>query len=261
VIAHVSGLPAAPTLRITATTCTRSETLAPVMESAAALHAPALPQLIRFGLIGLLLTLGLVAWAVTDERMGGMDAGPGTALGAAGWFVGVWAVMMAAMMFPSIAPMVVMYARIQEGKREEGKGRRRGPRPSSWPATSSPGPLPVSPSLRFSRPGARFHRRPLVGPRRPICGRWRDRRRREPPAHSGQGRVSAALSEPVHVPDRSLEAGSPRGTSHGIERGGWCVGCCWALMAALFALGVMSIGWMAFIAALIAIEKLLRLVV
>jgi predicted metal-binding membrane protein len=43
----------------------------------------------------------------------------------------------------------------------------------------------------------------------------------------------------------------------GIEHGAWCVGCCWALMAALFALGVMSIGWMAFIAALIAIEKLL----
>ena len=39
--------------------------------------------------------------------------------------------------------------------------------------------------------------------------------------------------------------------------GAWCVGCCWALMAALFALGVMSIGWMAFIAALIAAEKLL----
>jgi hypothetical protein len=43
----------------------------------------------------------------------------------------------------------------------------------------------------------------------------------------------------------------------GIEHGGWCVGCCWGLMAALFALGVMSIGWMALIAALIALEKLL----
>jgi len=43
----------------------------------------------------------------------------------------------------------------------------------------------------------------------------------------------------------------------GIAHGGWCIGCCWALMAALFALGVMSLGWMAFIAALIAIEKLL----
>ena len=34
----------------------------------------------------------------------------------------------------------------------------------------------------------------------------------------------------------------------GIEHGACCVGCCWALMAALFALGVMSIAWMAFVA-------------
>ena len=38
----------------------------------------------------------------------------------------------------------------------------------------------------------------------------------------------------------------------GVVHGGWCIGCCWALMAALFALGVMSLGWMALIAALIA---------
>jgi predicted metal-binding membrane protein len=43
----------------------------------------------------------------------------------------------------------------------------------------------------------------------------------------------------------------------GVEHGGWCVGCCWALMASLFALGVMSVGWMVFVAALIALEKLL----
>ena len=43
----------------------------------------------------------------------------------------------------------------------------------------------------------------------------------------------------------------------GTRHGAWCVGCCWALMAALFALGVMSIAWMAFVAALIAAEKTL----
>ena len=43
----------------------------------------------------------------------------------------------------------------------------------------------------------------------------------------------------------------------GVGHGAWCVGCCWALMAALFALGVMSVPWMAFIGALIAAEKLL----
>ena len=34
----------------------------------------------------------------------------------------------------------------------------------------------------------------------------------------------------------------------GLEHGAWCVGCCWALMAALFALGVMSVAWMALVA-------------
>jgi predicted metal-binding membrane protein len=37
----------------------------------------------------------------------------------------------------------------------------------------------------------------------------------------------------------------------------WCLGCCWALMAALFALGIMSLAWMAAVAALIALEKTL----
>ena len=43
----------------------------------------------------------------------------------------------------------------------------------------------------------------------------------------------------------------------GIDHGAWCVGCCWALMATLFALGVMSIAWTVVIAVLIALEKLL----
>ena len=47
------------------------------------------------------------------------------------------------------------------------------------------------------------------------------------------------------------------GLRMGAKNGAWCVGCCWALMASLFALGVMSITWMAFVAGLIAIEKTL----
>ena len=43
----------------------------------------------------------------------------------------------------------------------------------------------------------------------------------------------------------------------GAGHGAWCLGCCWALMAALFALGVMSLVWMAVVAALIALEKTL----
>ena len=47
------------------------------------------------------------------------------------------------------------------------------------------------------------------------------------------------------------------GLELGARHGAWCLGCCWALMAALFAVGVMSLGWMALIAAFIAAEKLL----
>ena len=43
----------------------------------------------------------------------------------------------------------------------------------------------------------------------------------------------------------------------GMKNGAWCVGCCWALMASFFALGIMSVVWMAIIAGLIAVEKLL----
>jgi predicted metal-binding membrane protein len=43
----------------------------------------------------------------------------------------------------------------------------------------------------------------------------------------------------------------------GIEHGAWCIGCCWALMATLFALGLMSVSWMVVVAALVALEKLL----
>lgn len=43
----------------------------------------------------------------------------------------------------------------------------------------------------------------------------------------------------------------------GVEHGAWCVACCWALMVALFALGVMSTGWMALVGAFIAGEKML----
>jgi predicted metal-binding membrane protein len=41
----------------------------------------------------------------------------------------------------------------------------------------------------------------------------------------------------------------------GARHGAWCVGCCWALMASLFALGVMSVVWMAVVAGVIAVEK------
>ena len=62
-------------------------------------------------------------------------------------------------------------------------------------------------------------------------------------------------------PHGFLAANWRRGREGALQMGAihaaWCVGCCWALMASLFALGVMSLTWMVFVAVLIAVEKTL----
>jgi predicted metal-binding membrane protein len=228
------------------------------LESATVRRPPPLPGLIQLGLIGLLLVLAVVAWKLTDVQMGGMDAGPGTDLGSLGFFIGAWIVMMAAMMFPSIAPMVVMFARIQEGRRERGQAVPAGITTLfvggylvSWTAAglAAYGVFELGASVSgdaFSWEGGGPY---LAGgiivaaavyqltPLKDVCLRYC----RSPLMfllnHSHPARLGALRM--------------------GVEHGGFCVGCCWMLMAALFALGVMSLGWMAFIAGLIAIEKLL----
>ena len=58
----------------------------------------------RLGLVTLLFALAALGWWWLDRQMAGMDEGSWTALGTFGWFLGVWIVMMAAMMLPSISP-------------------------------------------------------------------------------------------------------------------------------------------------------------
>src|SRR5207248_870517 len=63
-------------------------------------------------IVALLGALTVAAWVLTVNRMRGMDMGPNTDPGSLGFFVGIWVVMMAAMMFPSAAPMVAVHARV-----------------------------------------------------------------------------------------------------------------------------------------------------
>ena len=84
---------------------------------------------VRLGLVGLLLGLAGVGWWWTADQMQGMDNGPWTGLGTLGWFLGLWVVMMAAMMFPSIAPTIALYSRMT---------RRRSP---LWPLLFAAGYL------------------------------------------------------------------------------------------------------------------------
>ena len=73
------------------------------------LTAPLTVMRTELGIVAVLLAAAGLAWFSTADRMTGMDAGPGTSLGALGWFTGVWAVMMAAMMLPSLAPTAAVY--------------------------------------------------------------------------------------------------------------------------------------------------------
>ena len=228
------------------------------MESAAIRRPAPLPGLTWLGLIGLLLAFAAVAWVVTGNRMEGMDAGPGTDPGDLGFYVTAWVVMMAAMMFPSVWPVVAMQIRMQAGKREQGQTVQAGRTPAfiggylvTWTAA-----------------GLAFYGLFKIG-----SGVWPDSLSwdRGGPYVAGGVLALAAVYQLTPLKNACLtkcrspmaflltawRPGRLGALRMGVEHGAWCVGCCWGLMAALFALGVMSIGWMVFVAALIATEKLL----
>jgi len=210
-------------------------------------------------LVSLLLGLAVVGWLVTDRRMAGMDAGPGTDLGALGFYVTAWVVMMAAMMFPSVAPMVVAYSRIHRRRAELG---RSGAEPGAT-AVFAGGYLSSWTIFGI----AAYALFALVRSTSTDAFSWH----RNGPYLAGAIIAAAAVYQLTPMKDVCLRKcrgpldfilgywrnGYLGALRMGVEQGLWCVGCCWALMAALFALGVMSVGWMVFVAALIAIEKLL----
>jgi predicted metal-binding membrane protein len=205
----------------------------------------------RLGLVAVLFALAAIGWWWTVGQMGGMDDGPWTELGTLGWFLGVWVVMMAAMMFPSVSPTVALYARMTSAQ--------PGVRPLlfalgylvTWAAAGA-----VAFALAFA--GGRAGGDVLSWDR---AGRW----------VAGATLLIAAAYELTPLKDACLgKCRSPLGLllgswrdgwsgalRMGVKNGAWCVGCCWALMASFFALGIMSIVWMSVIAGLIAIEKTL----
>jgi predicted metal-binding membrane protein len=212
----------------------------------------------QLGLICALLSLAGVAWAVTDERMRGMDAGPATDPGTLGFWLTAWVVMMAAMMFPSIAPMVAMFAALQRGHRKRGSTVPVGTLPlfvggylAAWTAMGlvaygviEGGQALDVEAVGWDKAGPYFAGGVIalaagyqLTPLKDVCLRH--------------------CRSPFSFVMQHWRPGRMGALRMGVTHGTYCVGCCWALMAALIALGVMSVGWMVFIAALIAIEKLL----
>jgi predicted metal-binding membrane protein len=217
------------------------------MEAATLGRTPPRPRPVEVGLVASLLVVAAGAWAVTDERMGGMDAGPGTELGGLGWFAVVWVTMMAAMMLPSIAPMVLAHPGVQIGATPAFVAGYL----LTWGAVGTLGWALVE--------GVRSLDLGVLA--------WDEAGQYV----AGGAILAAAIYQPSRLKQRSLSrCRNPRAfvSEHwrpgrvgalrmGIEHGGVCVRSSWALMATLFALGVMSLAWMVLVAALIATEKLL----
>jgi predicted metal-binding membrane protein len=205
----------------------------------------------RLGLIALLLALAAVGWWWTAREMQDMDGGPWTGFGTVAWFLGVWVVMMAAMMFPSVAPTVALYSKLKHT------------RALGAPLLFASGYLLVWSAVGLlayvlARIGGQLFGGLLAWEG---AGRW----------VAGATLLVAAAYELTPLKDVCLgKCRTPLGfllgswrdglsgaVQMGARHGVWCVGCCWALMASLFALGVMSVVWMALVAGLIAFEKLI----
>lgn len=185
--------------------------------------------------------------------MGGMDAGPGTPLGSFAGFVTSWVLMLAAMMLPAELRFTATFVRMA---REE-SGAPSGSRVSAFLG----GYLLVwlgygvlawvlDRALRALAPASLDWT--VVGP--PLAGlvtigaglfqfsRWK------------QACLMHCVS-PFGFFMRRWHAGFAGALRLGVTHGLYCLGCCWALMAVMFAVGVMSLHWMTLLGLAMFVEK------
>ena len=161
-----------------------------------------------------------------------MDDGPWTGLGTFGWFLGVWVVMMAAMMLPSVAPTVALYSRMT---------KQRSP---LSPLLFAAGYL-----LTWAAAGVLAF---AIGAAAQLDARAACSRGIGPGGGSPAATlVVAAVYELTPLKDVCLgKCRSPLGfllgswrdgwsgaLRMGAKNGAWCVGCCWALMAVAVRVG------------------------
>jgi predicted metal-binding membrane protein len=207
--------------------------------------------------VATLLAAALAAWALTVERMRGMDEGPGTALGGLGWYLGIWVTMMAAMMLPAVAPVVRLYV----STLARDSGRTAFALPAAWLFVG--GYLAAWTGYGLLAYGA--YRAVTAVESGQLA--WD----RAGPYVAGGAVAAAGLYQlsplkrvclrhcrsPLHVLLQGWRRGPVGAARMGFAHGLYCVGCCWGLMVVLFAVGVMSLFWMAVVAAAIFAEKVL----
>ncbi|QIZ38777.1 DUF2182 domain-containing protein [Saccharopolyspora sp. ASAGF58] len=202
-----------------------------------------------------LLVAATLAWGLTVGQSWRMGVGLGTMGLALPVFLVMWVPMMAAMMFPALAPVVILWGR--SINRVE-TGTRRVVRQGSFVV----GYIVVWTVYGLVAFGLLLGAERLVG-QSPGAARW-----------IGAGAYLAAglyqLTPLKRVCLRHcrsplgqfLRFGSLRGPGIdfrvGLLHGGYCVGCCWALMLILVGVGVMNLVAMVALTALIFLEKVWR---
>jgi predicted metal-binding membrane protein len=196
-----------------------------------------------------------LAWVLTIDQSKGMGVGPGTMGLTLLAFLALWVVMMAAMMFPSVAPMAVVWIR-SVSARANRRDRMGGV------AMFLSGYLIAWAAFGLAAYGALVLTGRLVDVS-PTAAKW-----------VGVGIFSAAgiyqltpLKEVCLKHCRSPVGslfhyanfrGPARDLRVGLHHGAFCVACCWGLMIVLIAVGTMNVAVMAALAAVIFIEKVWR---
>ena len=199
--------------------------------------------------------LAAVAWVVTVILARDMGNGPGTMGLALLPFVGLWAVMMAAMMLPSVAPVAVLWTRLISGSsagldRVARMGMFLGGYLLTWAAVGAVAFAALAGTGRLvtaSPTAAKWLGVAIfIGAGIYQLTPWKDwclRRCRSP--------VGALMYYAGFK-------GRGRDLRVGVHHGATCAGCCWGLMVVLVAVGVMNVAVMAALAVVVFAEKLWR---
>jgi predicted metal-binding membrane protein len=195
----------------------------------------------------LLLFTAAGAWAgvaVVAHHMGSMPGTMGLGVGA---FAAVWALMMAAMMLPSVTPTASLYAKTFRDNRAVRTAGLVVGYLAVWAAAGLPayGLAWLAGWLTRIHPSAAHVLAVAVFAG---CGVYQ--------LSSLKDRCLAHCRSPLGL---LLHYGSYRGRSRdlrvGVHHGGYCLGCCWALFLILIAVGVMNVAVMIGLAALVLTEK------
>jgi predicted metal-binding membrane protein len=223
------------------------------MVDVAGAAAHPLPRRLRLPASGaVLVTLAVVAWVATIAWANSRDmsAMPGTMGLGLGEFVAMWALMMAAMMLPSVWPFVAVYERTIRAHRVARLAALATGYLLAWALAGviAFGVAWVFGELAAGRPGlarvvgvAAFA---ALGIYQLTQLKFRC--------------LSHCRSPLAHLLHYTSFKGRSRDLRAGIEHGLFCLGCCWALMLVLVALGVMNLPAMIGVAVIIAVEKVWR---